>query len=172
MKKTLVFLLALYLSITLIACYNQPTLAKPEGLSYNNGLVWNEVENADDYLIVVNGEEIIREVPYIAFIQEGTYVIKIFARASDFKDSLPAEITITIDYDQDAEIVLEKEGNLVSWNEVEFATHYFIIINTDIIRVEDLYYDISSYQSLDYSIFVYAVFPDGSKTINSNTISK
>ena len=171
MKKTFVFLLVLYLSITLIACNNQPALAKPDGLSYNNGLVWNEVENADDYLIVVNGEEIIREVPYIAFIQEGTYVIQIIARANDFSDSLPAEITITIDYDQDAEIVLEKESNLVSWNEVEFGTHYFIIIITDIIRVEALYYDISLYQDIDYSIYVYAVFPDGSKTINSNTIS-
>jgi len=169
MKKLITLLMTLILSVTFISCGDNNQLEKPENLVFSDALTWDEVEGADEYLVIINGEEMVLEVPYLSLVEEGTYEIQIIARATDLIDSDPAEISFEIDYDQDAEITLTKTGDVLSFNSVEKATHYMLVIGEAITRIETTNYTLSG--EYNYPIYVYAVFPDGSKTVNSNQIN-
>ncbi|MFW5794485.1 MAG: hypothetical protein ACOCV1_03270 [Bacillota bacterium] len=173
MKKIIGLVIFMFLAIAMISCDREPQLEAVENIRYEDYLTWDEVENAQEYIIIVNDdEEYIHEEEYFALIEEGTYEIVIIARASGYENSPESEpFTITIDYHQDANITVEAQGEQISWNEVEDAKHYFIIVNDNIIKVNTEQFSLNSFPSGNYEINVFAVFPDGSNTELSNTIN-
>ena len=172
MKKIIGLVLFMFLAIVMISCDKEPQLEAVQNICFEDYLSWDEVENAQEYIIIVNdNQEYIHEEEYFALREEGTYEIVITARASGYENSPESEtFTITIDYNQDANITIESQGEYISWNEVDQATHYFIIINDNIIRVDTNEYSLNYYSTGDYEINVFAVFPDGSNTELSNTL--
>lgn len=158
------------LSLTLLfGCNKTESLEKVSNINFDEFLSWNAVENAAEYVVDVNGEEFIVPLPYLSIIQEGSYEVSVFARADGYEDSEVSEFSFEIDYDQDATILLEQNGDNLTWNEIDKATHYFLVIDTEVIRLESNYYELID--NFIEATYVYAIFPDGSKTVNSNVLN-
>jgi hypothetical protein len=173
MKKLLSLTLLLILLTFMGACNKQTQLDSVKNISYNNyALTWDEVEDAQEYLLSINEQEFSVSANYYPIVHEGTYNIQIIARGEGFVDSKLTSYELVIDYNQNVDIVLIIINETVNWTEVEDATHYFLVINQDIIRVETNNFNIASYLNEDYQAYVYAVFPDGSKSLNSNILTK
>lgn len=173
MKKTIGIFIFMLLLVTMVSCDNEPQLDRPENIRFEDYLTWDEVENAQEYIIRVNDDqEYIHEEEYLTLVEEGTYEIVIIARASGYQNSVESEtFNLTIDYNQDANITLESQGDYISWNEVEDATHYYVIVNEKIIRVNTNEYSIQNLESGENEVSVFAIFPDGSNTETSNIIN-
>ena len=169
MKKILVIVSLFMSSFLLMGCNNAKALDKVENINFNEFLSWNLVENASCYVVNVNGEEFTVPVPYLPITLEGSYEVSVIAKADGYKDSEISEYTFTIDYDQEANVVLSLDGEILSWNDVSKATHYFLVIGSEVIRLENTYYELEG--SVTEEVYVYAVFPDGSKTVNSNVLN-
>jgi len=168
MKKLLSFMAILFLLFVFSGCNNNK-LAKVENIRFDGQLIWDEVENADNYLLVINNKEYELEENYFPVIEQGEYQITICAKAEDYQDSVEATFTFTLDYDNEAEVVLSVNGDNVSWNEIDQVSHYILVLNEEIIRLDNNYYE----ETLpnQYSMYVYGVYPDGSTTLDSITIS-
>jgi len=162
MKK--LFSLFVIIFVITMSASSTLQLQQPSGFQFNDGaLIWNEVENADEYLIMVNGEDYLRNIPYMdGFIQEGQYIIEVIAKDSQgiYLDSSIATYEINIDYDQEAQI--ELYSGQYQWSEVMLATHYLVTIDFDFYITADTKIDLDYQEEVVFT--VQAVFPDGSKT--------
>lgn len=169
MKKILIMVSLIASYFMLIGCNNVKELDKIENINFGDFLSWNPVENAQEYVVNVNGEEFNVPLPYLYIAEEGSYEVSIIAKANGYKDSSKSEYSFEIDYDQAANIELSLNGDNLSWNNVDKATHYFLVIGIEVVRLENTYYELEG--SLTEEVYVYAVFPDGSKTENSNVLN-
>ena len=169
MKKILIVIILFASYFLLIGCNSVKELDKVENINFDDFLTWNMVENAEAYVVNVNGEEFIVPVPYLFIAEEGSYEVSIIAKADGYKDSLISEFSFEIDYDQGANIILSLNGDFLSWSDVDKATHYFLVIGSEVIRLENTYYELQ--ESLTEEAYVFAIFPDGSKTVNSNVLN-
>jgi hypothetical protein len=169
MKRFLI-IITLFISVSfMFGCNNVKELVAVENINFDEFLTWNAVEHADNYVVNVNGEEFVVPVPYLFIAAEGSYEVSVYAKADGYKDSLVSEFSFEIDYDQNASIVLSMNDGNLSWNEVAKATHYFLVIGSEVIRLENTNYEYEG--SLTEEVYVYAIFPDGSKTANSNILN-
>ena len=162
MKKLMIVIFIFIFS--LVGCQSDKQLDQPENIKFDGVLVWDEVEEASSYRLKVNDEEYVLEIPYFdGLINEGTYDIEVQAIASGkWLDSNVSTYTLTIDYHQDATISFSRQGNMISWNDVDQAIGYLIIYNNQFQTVQSSSFEINP--NVDESISVQAVFPDGSKT--------
>lgn len=100
MKKAIACLL-LILTVICVACSTQ-SLATPDGLSLDyNVLSWNRVENADGYIVWVNGEEYTAQTNFLELaLSNGKYEIKVKAISNGKYDD--SQYSETMIYDSTA----------------------------------------------------------------------
>jgi len=163
MKKLTIFLFLLV--IGLIGCQNEPQLSQPDQIFFEDYLYWEEVEHADEYVIIINDEEHIRQEPlFDGLVEEGVYDIQIIARGQGYLDSEPLDYPLEIDYPQEAQLTISQDGQQVSWNSVNQASHYLVSYNQSFERVDGTTFDMSTISETVTMFSVQAVFPDGSTT--------
>lgn len=140
-----------------------PKLDTPSNFSYDGALTWDEVDYAQTYMITINDENFERDIAYLdGFIQEGQYSIEVIARADGYEDSLMGTYVFEIDYNQEANISVYLNNQILSWNEIDQATHYLVTFDFNFVIVDTNEFELPSENIENYS--VQAVFPDGSKT--------
>lgn len=166
MKKFYILILFAFMPLLMIACGDDNQLEQPENITFSSGvLLWNDVENAERYQVKINDESMTIVNNFIdGLVEEGTYNIEVIAKAEGYEDSSVGTFTFEIDYDQDATISFTRQNDILTWTEIEDATHYFIVVEDtfEFIRAGENTHDISSINA--DSLTVQAVFPDGSKT--------
>ncbi|HKL47815.1 MAG TPA: hypothetical protein VJ878_04020 [Candidatus Izemoplasmatales bacterium] len=167
MKKLigLLILLAMAFLVQNVFAMNKTSVAldKPTNFQFNDNILsWDEVAFADNYIIMINGKEHHRNVPFVEFIQEGTYQVYVVARGQGFEESLASESNVEVDYNQPFQIEVSQREDLVLWPAVPQATHYLLVNDKGFIKQTGNTYLLED-DSLTY-ITVQAVFPDGSKT--------
>lgn len=139
----IIFVVGLFAFLT-IACGGNLELSKPDNVKYDGTTIsWNQVENADHYLVSINdGEEY--EVsgtvyPFVANSQ--TFTVKITA-VSDLKKIVKSEST-TMSFmalGNITEIRINDDGS-VEWDPVDNATAYLLKVDNQEIEVLDTKYD-------------------------------
>lgn len=140
--KKVVACLILILTLVCVACSVQ-SLASPDGLSLDyNVLSWNKVENADGYIVCVNGEEYIAQANYLELaLPNGKYEIKVKAISNGkYDDSQYSEAMI---YDSTANkdiaklstpAILGIDGRgQITWSMVGNSVGYRIFSNNSLL---------------------------------------
>lgn len=141
MKKAVALLLMILL-LMCVGCTAQ-TLATPDGLSLDyNVLYWNRVENADYYIVWVNGEEYTAQTNFLELaLSNSKYEIKVKALSSGkYGDSQYSESLIhdgTVDKDitkLSTPSILGIDGRgQVTWSMVGNSVGYRIFSNNSLI---------------------------------------
>jgi len=138
---------------------------------------WNAVVNATSYEVYVNDvlqTEGIINLSFALPTEVGVYTIKVVALADGYQSSeADAEHIVVseeaVKLDAPANLVIDEETSVLSWNAVDHAFGYRIILGTNIIDLElVLSYDLSLIlvSSGDHTVEVYAL-GDGQNYLNS-----
>ncbi len=142
MKKAIALLLSILL-LMFCAC-SARTLATPDGLTLDyNILSWNRVEDADGYVVWVNGEEYTSQTNFLELsLSDGEYEIKVKAISSGkYSDSEYSEsifYTATADKNVDrlsTPSILGIDGRgQITWSMVGNSLGYRIFSNNSLIH--------------------------------------
>jgi hypothetical protein len=167
MKKATLLILLLFI---LIGC-SQQQLSTPENLRFTDQIYFDEVENATDYILNINGEEIkIAQTSY-QITSEGTFLVKVKSTAKGYKDSPYSEtIEIVIDYTLVTPSNLSISNNTLTWDVIEGASSYEVLLNQTIIPVTTNTLSLEPYLPDVLIIKVKAVYPSGSSTYSEQLI--
>ncbi|MDA3931158.1 MAG: hypothetical protein PF513_00320 [Tenericutes bacterium] len=167
MKKIVGLLFLLVFAF--VGCQNKQ-LSLPQNIvyDYEGFIIWDEVENADEYLINIEENEFVSQVAVFditdIITEKGIYDVEIIALADDYESSVPAIFSIGVDYNLNATIDLTIQGDSLIWEPIFLANHYLVSYGFEFAIVDDTSFDLSSLSSGDHAITVQAVFPGGSKT--------
>lgn len=131
-RGIIILLMLLFLTACTPTEENKPQLNYPQDVQLVEKLLsWTVVENAAQYIIVLNGEEIFTVNNFFDLddFEDGAYNVKIKAIADGYQDSLYS-VPIVFVFDEiiqapDIEII----GSTVVWNQVPDATSYIVQIN-------------------------------------------
>lgn len=163
-------LILLSLTILLVGCNGNTEvkkLDKPDNLVFDGVLSWDSVENALSYEISINGE--LDEVTdnFYVFDSEGTYDVFIIAKAPGYLSSDSSDVlNLVINYENEIEFSFSIDDSIVSWNEVDDALSYNVFIFGTKYETEDVFFDISSFDSGVIRLTVQAVYPIGVSNIS------
>ncbi|MFP4479226.1 MAG: hypothetical protein ACLFPM_07315 [Candidatus Izemoplasmatales bacterium] len=167
MKK--IGLLLFLLAFTFVGCQNKQ-LSSPENIAYDDEgfIIWDEVEKADEYLVRIEDNEYITQIAVYditeVISEKGLYEVEIIALSEDLESSDPAIFSIQVDYNLNADIDLEIQGDTLVWEPVFLAKNYLVIYDFEIKKVNGTSFNLSDLPSGSHDITVQAVFPDGTKT--------
>ncbi|QWC00334.1 hypothetical protein KHQ88_01840 [Mycoplasmatota bacterium] len=167
MKKLAILLFLLM--ITFVGCQNKQ-LNAPENIAYDpeGVIIWDEVENADEYLVKLQGQEFTTDIALYditdVITAKGLYEVEIIALSDDFEDSESSTYTLKVDYNEDAEIDLRFQGDSLVWDEVFLASHYLVTYGYEFSRVETPMFSLSSLPQGTHELTVQAVFEGTIKT--------
>jgi uncharacterized lipoprotein YehR (DUF1307 family) len=134
MKKKVLFLLLIIVSILFVGCEQEtPKLTTPT-ISVNQTIVsWTEVENAKGYVVVINGveyEEIKTSYDFSDLAIEDLVIkVKAVSASDKFLDS---DFSEELNYDFKEVLTaptISINNNIVSWTEVENAEGYLVKLN-------------------------------------------
>jgi hypothetical protein len=169
MKKIGVLFL-LMIAFLLFGCNSTtetPKLSTPDNLIYDGLLRWDSVSGAMTYEVYL--DEVMHVVSDNFFVieEEGSYDIKIIAKAPGHLDSDASEILeVDIDYENEVDFTFSKNEDIISWNEVEDAEEYNLFINGTKFVTESASYDISEIDEGVLRITVQAVYPIGVSNVS------
>ena len=144
-------------------------LDAPVIVLYNDVIVWNNINNAAAYKIYIDDEEVSTETAatyQIKLDKSGTYKIKVKAVSndnihvdSDYSNVIEFNYDIYTAPELDAPVI-QINDNVVSWDDVDFASSYKVYINDEApITINATSYMIERKESGTYIIKVKAV-PD------------
>ncbi len=165
MKKlttAILLILTLLLACGLAACdkgeggggfFKDYTLEGPITIKYNGeAITWNAVENAEYYLVSINGgeERKITSPLFIYNAMQQSFTVKVTAKNE--KNELSAEDTFQ-PLGQITEISVDENGRL-TWNTVDYATGYAVRIDNaqDPIVVSTNYMDLTEVGKHTYEV--------------------
>nr|MDA3779382.1 hypothetical protein [Bacteroidales bacterium] len=177
--KYIKILFSAFLIFTFIGCNGETTtspptftkLSTPTNVSYDGLLTWDDVDNALNYDVSMNGDTISVNDNFYAFDEEGTYTVYIIAKAPEYIDSDASEsISLTIDYDNNVEFNLSHDDDMITWDEISDAIEYNIFIDGIKHNVSNNSYSIDGEDSGVISISVQAVYPIGLSNISDSIL--
>ena len=169
MKKLFVCLIFLLL---LSACSAEQSLNTPTNLRVEDRtLYWDEVENATGYYVLINEKIFTSSTNSYYFLEDGTYKVKICAKAEGYKNSLYSELfTFTLEYQSPTNIVIT--NNLISWDELSDIKYYVISIdNITYQTVDNSYPLLFLEEDRIFCIKVKAVYLNNQESKYSNIIN-
>ncbi|MDE6661054.1 MAG: hypothetical protein K2J93_04480, partial [Anaeroplasmataceae bacterium] len=140
-----------------------PTISLKENIVF-----WEEVENADGYIVNFNGIDLEAQTAKeytISASEAGEYVIKVKAISSDHTAYLDSDYSVTVTYtiSKKEPIALSipaisLKENIVSWEEVENADGYVVKFNGTALEVQtEASYTIEAKEDGDYEVEVKAI---------------
>lgn len=142
MKKALALLLSIFLLLC-VAC-SARTLATPDGLTLDyNILSWNRVEDADGYVVWVNGEEYTSQTNFLELsLSNGEYELKVKAISSgkygdsEYSESIFYNATADKNTDRlSTPSILGIDGRgQITWSMVGNSLGYRIFSNNSLIH--------------------------------------
>lgn len=165
------YLILLITAILLAGCKATPfpeKLATPENLAFDTIITWDEVENATNYTVFIN--DVAMEVTvgtYYVISEQGEYEVYVIASAPGYESSeRSATLNISIQYDETISVNPVVTDNTLTWDEVEFASTYNLIINGEEYISADTEYDLSELTKGVYTVYIQAVYPDSESNLS------
>lgn len=181
-KKTLIFVLTLFLTLFIVGCTdNTPkTLETPDIMIQGNIVSWSSVENAESYELHIGTNVYTLETTNYAIenLQAGDYKVKVKAISSkdgyeNSEFSTEMSYTVTSSIERISAPVISIVDDELSWTAVENATYYEVYIGVERVVVSTTSYIISSDVMTSTSIFVIAgTTLDGYKNSLASNIIK
>jgi hypothetical protein len=166
-------------SFVLIGCDNKTTtetttasttittileaLEAPTNLVQNtNNISWDAVDNATEYEIHLDDSVFETSNTEYTISTEGSYLVYVVAKAIGWNDSDSSEVlTVELSYEHSVDFNKSLEGNTVSWDSIDNAIGYNVVINGVSHTVTNTTYTITGFDPGYLSITVQAVFPIG-----------
>lgn len=160
--KFIAFALAFICAIPLlVACGDTPTLATPKNVQVdetNYVVSWNAVENANYYYVEVNGKRYQTNQTNLSVLEivddGGIYNIRVGAHSisNNYKPSKYSDF-VTIEYiiQFNAPVVV-LDGNSLSWQAVEGAEYYVVVVNNVKIETTQTSFNLSEQSELSAAL--------------------
>jgi hypothetical protein len=163
MKKLLIIILLLF---TLQACKpdTKEELVRPLNLRFTDEIRFDTVEHATHYVLKINNEEIVIDTNHYLLTLEGTYTVRVKARAEGYYDSVYSP-ALTFDVDLTFEVPTNTTvDNLHSFqfDLMSGATGYILLVNGDELSQTTNSLDLSTYFPGVIQVQVKAIYPLGS----------
>ncbi|MDO9629888.1 MAG: hypothetical protein Q7I99_08285 [Acholeplasmataceae bacterium] len=158
-KKLIILSLLLF---TLSGCKPEGNirLETPANLRYENfGLVFDAVENAEDYVIEINGVTYSTTNLQYDLNYFGDYQVRVKAQAKNYQDSYYTEkLTFTMAPFFPSPTNLNVINQILFWDSVPNATSYEVRVDNQVYTTTDTNLTLSLYGSLRKEIKVKAIF--------------
>ncbi|HBY65430.1 MAG TPA: hypothetical protein DEG42_03455 [Acholeplasmataceae bacterium] len=163
MKKLFMILLLLFI---LFGCEETTfiELDMPENLRFTDAIYFDVVEHATSYVIKIDDEEIVVATNRYVLTEEGTYNVRVKARADGYVDSvytniLVVEVDFTFSIPED--VIINPDHSL-SWSSMNGATGYVVLVNGEQHNTSSTTFDLSTFYPGVLEVQVKAVYPLGS----------
>ncbi len=173
MKKVLLLLIML----VLIGCKKnddniKETLESPVNITHVGSLLsWDKVENATKYQVTINENTYYTSFNYYEIVEEGSYEVVIIAMNPNYHDSLPSEkYSFVIDYMNEVtfDLVIDKETQSISWNDIDEVSSYKVYINGNIYETIVPEFSYSNLTNGLLHIRVQGIYPLGETNLSND----
>ncbi|MDE5546922.1 MAG: hypothetical protein K2I88_05610 [Anaeroplasmataceae bacterium] len=166
-------------SVTYTISAQEPEALGVPTLSLEDNVVsWETIENADGYIVNLNGTDLSEQTSTeytISASEAGEYIIKVRAiskKHNQYTDSAYSNsVTYTISVKEPEALgvpTLSLEGNIVSWEKVENADGYIVLLNgTALEEQTETSYTIVVEEDGDYEVAVKAISHQSSQYLDS-----
>ncbi|PKK98918.1 MAG: hypothetical protein CVV57_05400 [Tenericutes bacterium HGW-Tenericutes-2] len=156
-------ILVLMLLLTLSACIEKedPRLNRPTFIEYKDGYIrFNEIEEAEQYVLLINFDEVIIDETEYFFITEGEFIVSVKSRAAGYKDSFYSQsITFTISYQAPSNVYLD--GYKLKWTDMNALSYEVAVSGSTFSYVLNAYSNqvvVNPYLS-DLTVKIKAIYP-------------
>ena len=163
MKKILLLILLVF---TLQACKpdTKEELDTPLNLRFTDEIRFDTVPHATHYVLKINDEEVVIDTNHYLLTVEGTYSVRVKARAEGYYDSVYSEIlTLEVDltFEEPTNTAIDST-HIFHWDLMSNATGYVLLVNGEELSQVTNSLDLSTYFPGVIQVQVKAVYPLGS----------
>lgn len=148
MKKIFLVIVLLFMGLLLAACGE--SMPVPNNLSIDNHVLkWDKVEKAEKYIVVIGSDEYdttINEYDLIALdLEAGQYEIGVKVVIGEKTSKLSKKVTYVVEESLlFAPINIKLTGTVVSWDSVEGASGYIVLVNSTEHQVSSVTFDLAT----------------------------
>jgi len=163
--------------LVLIGCVKKEevikeTLDTPVNVTVEGSMLkWDKVKNATNYQVLINTNVLYTNYNYLEILEEGSYEVEIIALNPSYNDSTPSsKYSFVIDYVNQVlfNLVVDKENQIISWNDIDEVSSYKVYINGNIYETIVPEFSYSNLTNGLLHIRVQGIYPLGETNLSND----